>query len=59
MALSICPGGYASIIDNILLLRDMKEDEYEEISERCIAVSKQELNFEKQMNESYEWLKKL
>lgn len=53
------PGDYAGLIENILLLRDMKEGEFEEMSERCISVSKQELNFEKQMIKSYEWLKNL
>ena len=41
----------------IIKLRDLGRDEYTEMSERCILVSKQKLDFDKQMSECFEWLK--
>ena len=50
------PGDYAALIENIKSLRDMSEADYEAMSARCISVSKQELDFDRQMSECYEWL---
>lgn len=50
------PGDYVALCENIKRLRDMTVEKFQEMSERCIKVSKEELNFEKQMKETYEWL---
>lgn len=43
------PGDYAALMENIKKLRDMSADEYETMSGRCIQVSHEELDFERQM----------
>jgi len=43
------PGNYTALIENIKALRDMPVEDYEAMSTRCIRVSQDELNFEKQM----------
>ena len=50
------PSDYSALIDNILRLRNMDGDEYEKMSERCLRVSKEELQFEEQMERCYVWL---
>ena len=47
---------YPTLIDNIKRMRDMTAEEYEEMSERCIRVSREELNFDYQMHELYDFL---
>ena len=53
------PGDYVALIENIKRLRDMSEEDYEAMSARCIAVSKLELDFDRQMGECYKWLLKV
>ena len=53
------PGDYAALTENIKRLRDMPPAAYEAMSDRCISLSKQELDFEKQMKECHEWLMNL
>ena len=53
------PGDYAALTENIKRLRDMPSAAYESMSARCINLSKQELDFEKQMKSCHEWLKNL
>ena len=50
------PGNYQALIENIIKLRELASDEYRALSERCVEVSKQELDFQKQMHECFEWL---
>lgn len=50
------PGDYAALTENIKKLRDMSPAAYESMSARCISLSKQELDFEKQMVATYQWL---
>lgn len=50
------PGDYPVLRKNIERLRDMSEEEYQALSLTCIEVSRNELNFEKQMQACYEWL---
>lgn len=50
------PGDYSALIENIKKLRDMSVADYEAMSGRCISLSKEELDFEKQMKECFEWL---
>ena len=50
------PGDYSALVENIIKLRDLGRDEYTEMSERCILVSKQKLDFDKQMAECFEWM---
>lgn len=50
------PGDYAALIENIKKLRDMSDADYEAMSARCISLSQQQLDFEKQMKSCYEWL---
>ena len=52
------PGDYEGLIENIIKLRDMQTEEYDLLSECCVSVSKQELDFGKQIKASFEWLKK-
>ena len=51
------PGDYNSLIENIIKLRDLNLEDFHEMSVKCISVSQQELNFEKQMSECFEWLR--
>lgn len=50
------PGDYAALTNNIKILRDMTNAEYEAMSGRCFRVSQEELNFEKQMKECKRFL---
>lgn len=51
------PGDYAALTENITRMRDMDEEEYEQMSARCITVSRDELDFNKQMKECVNFLK--
>ena len=53
------PGDYEALRANIERLRDMPAEEFQTMSGRCIAVSRNELDFDKQMKEAYEWLSKV
>lgn len=53
------PGDYKALIENIKRLRDMSPAEYEAMSGRCLSVSRQELDFSKQMVACNEWLKEI
>lgn len=50
------PGDYSGLIENIKRLRDMSEGDYEAMSTRCLKISQEELNFDKQMKETYDFL---
>ena len=50
------PGDYKALIDNIKKLRDLSTEEYEAMSARCVKISQEELNFDKQMKETYDFL---
>ena len=53
------PSDYEALADNISYLRDMDPNAFESLSERCLAVSSQELDFDKQMSECAKWLRGL
>lgn len=50
------PGDYEALINNIAKLRDMCSAEFEELSEKCITVSRKELDFDSQMKACHNWL---
>ena len=50
------PGDYEALRANIERLRDMSAENYQEMSGKCIEVSRNELDFDKQMKEGYMWL---
>lgn len=50
------PGDYKALIENIKKLRDLSTDNYEAMSARCVKISQEELNFDKQMKETYDFL---
>ena len=52
------PGDYAALIENIRRLRDLSVADYEAMSARCISLSQQHLDFEKQMKQTFDWLKR-
>lgn len=51
------PGDYAALDANIKAVKQLNVGEYEEMSARCIEVSQEELNFNKQMGGVVEWMK--
>lgn len=51
------PGDYTALRENIEKLRDMSAEEFRAMSERCIEVSKTELDFNIQIQECFRWLK--
>ena len=51
------PGDYAALTEIITGMRDMTEEEYEQMSARCITISRDELDFDKQMTECSRFLK--
>lgn len=53
------PGDYVGLKENIKKLRDLTDVEYEEMSARCIAVSNEALDFEKQIRECVKFLENL
>ena len=53
------PGDYAALIENIKKMRDLSTEEYEAMSAKCVQVSKDELDFDKQMKETNEFLNTL
>lgn len=50
------PGDYNALIENIKQMRDMSAQDYETMSSRCVQIGKEELDFEKQMKGTYEFL---
>lgn len=50
------PGDYRALIENIKKLRNLSAEDYETISARCVKISQEELNFDKQMKETYDFL---
>lgn len=50
------PGDVDALIENIKKTRDMSAQDYEAMSLRCIKVSRDELSFEKQIKETYDYL---
>ncbi len=50
------PGDYSVLVENIVKLRSMGADDYEKMSERCLTVSREELQFDEQMEKCYVWL---
>lgn len=53
------PGDFKALTENIKRLCDMSDEEYRQMSNNCIRTSREELNFDKQMKESNEWLEKI
>lgn len=53
------PGDYEALKMNLVKLRDMRNEDYEAMSARCIQISKNELNFDKQMEETLDFLKSI
>jgi glycosyltransferase involved in cell wall biosynthesis len=53
------PGDYAALQRNLEKLRDMSDADYEQMSANCITTTRNELNFDKQMNECVEFLENL
>lgn len=53
------PGDYAALIENIKKMSDLSAEEYEAMSAKCVQVSKDELDFDKQMKETNEFLNTL
>jgi glycosyltransferase involved in cell wall biosynthesis len=53
------PGDYNGLIANILSANGLSSDEFKALSARCIQVSREELDFDKQMGECCEFLKAL
>ena len=50
------PGDYKALQANIERLRDLSAENFQAMSGRCIEVSRNELDFDKQMKEAYKWL---
>lgn len=50
------PGDYLALRENVEKLRDMDAEEFQAMSERCIEVSRNELDFEKQMIDCLKWM---
>lgn len=50
------PGDYNALAENIKILIDLSAADYEAMSARCVKISQEELNFNKQMKETYEFL---
>lgn len=50
------PGDYDALQENIKTFSDMTNEEYEEMSAKCFEISKNELNFEKQMLETVNFI---
>lgn len=53
------PGDYNALIENIKKLRDLSAEDYEAMSVRCVTISQEELNFDKQMKDTYDFLSSL
>lgn len=50
------PGDYRALTNNIIFLRDLSVNEYSDLSNRCVQVSRDQLNFDKQLNGLMTWL---
>ena len=50
---------YKGLIQNIEALRDMKEDDFKALSVRCLEISRTELDFDRQMTATVEFLASL
>lgn len=50
------PGNYDALADSIKTLRDMPSSDYEALSARCIKLSQEELDFERQIEKCLEFL---
>lgn len=49
-------GDQTGLTENIQRIRDLSDCEYEDLSARCLRVSREELNFDRQMAACYKWL---
>ena len=56
IGLTSAPGDYVALIENIKKIRDLSPEDFTEMSARCIKVSKDELNFDKQMEGLLDWM---
>lgn len=59
LGLASASGDFAALAENIKWMRDMSASEYEAMSARCIQVSRDELDFGKQIAECNRFLEKL
>ena len=50
------PGDYTALEQNIKAFSEMNSEEYERISAKCFEISKNELNFDKQMSETIDFV---
>lgn len=57
LGVTCTPGDYTALQNAIIKIRNMQENEYEEMSSRCINVSKEELDFDKQMEQTILFLR--
>ena len=53
------PGDYAALQRNIERIRDLSMEEYKQLSTNCITTTHQELDFDKQIQECYQYIKEI
>lgn len=53
------PSDYEALRDNIIRLRDLAAEDYRQMSTACINTTRNELDFDKQMRECYEFIKSI
>ena len=51
VGLSCPPGDYDALVENIKILRDMSDLDFQTLSERCVQLGRTELDFDLQMQE--------
>ena len=51
VGLSCPPGDYDALVENIKILRDMSDQDFQTLSERCVQLGRTELDFDLQMQE--------
>ena len=53
------PGDYAALQKNIEQIRDLSMEEYRQLSTNCITTTHQELDFDRQIQECYRFIKEI
>lgn len=53
------PSDYETLTQCITQLRDMSAEHYEALSEKCICISKEQLDFKRQMHECHDFLSEI
>lgn len=53
------PGDYKALTENVKKLQSLTDEEYRELTARCIHAAKTDFDFASQMSKAYDFLKRI